>query len=228
MDIFQRESFVVFPPYFRSKTECPEMTIFNLQTQLCDYPTNVLDCWSNLDVLNRNLFIFHSFFFWSNFHDDLEPFRRLSRNKNLLIVLFIFSKKNVTLDHSYSIKFSVFHRCLLFMKKFNWESWNLFHFVVKSVRLNEIRFSFMRKTTSYRLTKVSHWEIVEQKKWQKDSFSWMKFNHFKAMSSICLYNSSDRAHIFIEWRHLRNRRVRLMDEIDQHDIQFDLSTNHWS
>jgi hypothetical protein len=29
---------------FRSKTECPEMTIFNLRTQLCDYPKNVLDC----------------------------------------------------------------------------------------------------------------------------------------------------------------------------------------
>ncbi|CAF3695841.1 unnamed protein product [Rotaria socialis] len=28
----------------RSKSECPEMTIFNFRTQLCDYPKNVLDC----------------------------------------------------------------------------------------------------------------------------------------------------------------------------------------
>ncbi|UJR26186.1 hypothetical protein I4U23_007529 [Adineta vaga] len=28
----------------KSKTECPEMTIFNLRTQLCDYPKNVFDC----------------------------------------------------------------------------------------------------------------------------------------------------------------------------------------
>ena len=28
----------------KSKTECPEMTLFNLQTQLCDYPKNVFDC----------------------------------------------------------------------------------------------------------------------------------------------------------------------------------------
>ncbi|UJR22802.1 hypothetical protein I4U23_025833 [Adineta vaga] len=28
----------------RSKGECPEMTIFNFRTQLCDYPTNVIDC----------------------------------------------------------------------------------------------------------------------------------------------------------------------------------------
>ncbi|CAF2358135.1 unnamed protein product [Rotaria sp. Silwood2] len=28
----------------KSKTECPEMTLFNLRTQLCDYPKNVFDC----------------------------------------------------------------------------------------------------------------------------------------------------------------------------------------
>ncbi|CAF3611962.1 unnamed protein product [Rotaria sp. Silwood1] len=28
----------------KSKTECPEMTLFNLRTQLCDYPRNVFDC----------------------------------------------------------------------------------------------------------------------------------------------------------------------------------------
>ena len=30
--------------YFRTKNECPEMTIFNFRTQLCDYRKNVIDC----------------------------------------------------------------------------------------------------------------------------------------------------------------------------------------